>query len=248
MGNVTPAQQRAHRRRRLHERQAVIYGSLGALLAVAALGGAAVYTDALDLPFLQREFTTPEPEPTVARPDVPCLPDGTLPVPYATVAVAVLNGSARNGLASETANAVTTRGFVVSRTDNYPESIPWPVQISFGAEGLAGATTLAAHLDDPVLLLDDRDGPGVDLVLGEAFTGLVDPATVLLDPNLPMAAAPGCIPLEEALAKAPERLAPPPPDVTPEPGDEVMQDGGEGIDDGTGDGTGDEATEPAPEG
>ena len=243
MGNVTPAQQKAHRRRRLHERQAVIYGSIGAVLAVAALGGAAVYTDALELPFLQREFTTPEPEPTVARPDVPCLPDGTLPVPYATVPVAVFNGSSRTGLASETANAVSTRGFVVSETGNYPETISWPVQISFGAEGLAGATTLAAHLDDAVLVLDTRTGPGIDLVLGEAFPGLVDPATVLLDPTLPMAAAPGCIPLADALAAAPEFLERTPAETTPAPGDEVMQDGGEGIDDGSG-----EATEPAPEG
>lgn len=243
MGDLTPAQQKALRRRRVHERQAVIYGSIGAVLAVAALGGAAVYTDALDLPFLDVGFTTPEPEPTAARPAVPCLPDGTLPVPYAAVQVAVLNGSSRNGLASETANSVSTRGFVVAESGNYPTSISWPVQISFGAEGLAAATTLAAHLDDAVLVLDTRTGPVVDLVLGEAFPGLVDPATVLLDPALPLAPALDCVPLADALATAPEPVERTPAATVPTPGDEVMQDGGEGMTDAPV-----EPTEPATEG
>lgn len=240
MTNLTPQQQKARRRRRLHERQAVVYGSLLAVLAIAALGGAAVYSDSLDLGFLDRDFVTPEPEPTAPRPPVPCLAEGVPPVPYAEVRVAVLNGSGRTGLAAETANAVSTRGFVVSETGNNPERIDWSAAIGFGAAGIARAYTLAAHLNDPVLVLDTREGTDIDLVLGEAFTGLVDPATVLLDPTVPLVSAPDCVPLTEALEDAPEPRERPEPTTAPETDD--TQDGGEDFDDGTGEGEGDEGT------
>src|SRR5690606_20311169 len=91
MSQHHPDPARALRRRRKHERQAVIFGSLIAFLALAGLGATAVYTGAMEVSFLERDFTTPEPEdtgPAFAPP--PCLAEDTLPVDPATTQIRVL--------------------------------------------------------------------------------------------------------------------------------------------------------------
>lgn len=191
--------ERRLRRRRTHERQAVVFGSLIAALAVAGLGSAAIYTGVISAPFLDREFSTPEPEDgATALPPPPCPPEGTLPLPYANVGVNVLNGAGRSGLAGETSSALSMRGFVVPMAGNYPARLPGTAQITFGEAGLAQAYTLAAHITAPTLVMDQRAEPTVDLVLGEEFQALVDPAAVVLDPAVPLAPVAGCVPLEEA--------------------------------------------------
>jgi hypothetical protein len=194
---------RALRRRHQHERQAMVYGSLLAGIAVVGLGAAAIYSGAVSAPFLDRPFVTVSPsEPASALPSAPCPPDGTLPVAYNAISVIVLNGSDRAGLAGQTAEALAARGFVVASTGNYPGSTTAGAEIVFGEAGLASAYSLAANLDAPVLVLDTRADASVDLVLGEAFSGLLDPTTVVLDPATPLVGVEGCVPLEEARANA----------------------------------------------
>lgn len=229
MQTTNPDRQRVLRRRRKHERQAVIFGSLVAGLAICGLGAAAVYTDALTLPFLERELTSPPPEAVVEAAPVPCPAADALPVPFNTIEVNVLNGSGRAKLAGSTSTALTGRGFVVLTTANYPAHIDSNVQINFGQEGIAAAYTLAANVHDAVLVLDLREDATVDLVLGEAFDTLIEPSVVALDPAVPLEGVSGCVPLEEALAEA----KPAPVVETPDaPEDDVpLQDGGEGFED-----------------
>ena len=227
MSDLSPERQKALRRRRKHERQAVIFGTLIAGLTIAALSSAAVYTGVLSVPFLQRDFTTAEPEAAAAFPDAPCPPEGTLPVPYNTIQVNVLNGSGRTGLAGQTSSDLTARGFVVLTTGNYPTTLPAGAQISFGQTGVAAAYTLAAHLDAPLLLLDTRVDAGVDLVLGETYAGLRTPETVVLDPAAPVTPVTGCVPFEVALANAlPAPTAPAPTDGAPADGTVVPPEEG----------------------
>ena len=207
---LTPERARTLRRRHKRERQAVIYGSLVAALAVAGLGGAAVYTDAISVPFLDREFTSPAPEVETTLPDPPCPAEGTMPVTPPDVQVAVFNASDRSGLAGRTASDLTARTFTVTRTGDYPVSIAGTSQINFGEAGLAHAYTLATHLTDPVLVLDLRGDATVDLVLGEEFTALVEPGAVLLDPAAPFVGVEGCVPLEIARGSARPAPAPAP--------------------------------------
>lgn len=224
-GNADRA--RAMRRRRKHERQAVIFGSLVAGLAICGLAAAAVYTDALSLPFLERELTQPPAEAVAEAAPVPCPAEGTLPVPFNTIEVNVLNGSGRAGLAGSTSTALTGRGFLVLTTDNYPARIESNVQINFGESGMAAAYTLAANVHDPVLVLDLRQDATVDLVLGTLFDTLIEPSVVALDPEVPLVGTPGCVALAEALAEA----APAPVVETPDTTEETpLQDGGEGFD------------------
>ncbi|WP_024286562.1 LytR C-terminal domain-containing protein [Cellulomonas sp. KRMCY2] len=222
---TSPDRERMLRRRHKHERQAVIFGSIAAALAVASLGAVAVYSGTLSVPMLDREFTTPDVEDVAAMPDPPCPPEGTLPVAYNVIQVNVLNGSGREGLAGTTSTALTTRGFAVLSTGNYPASISSPVQIGFGEAGLAAAYTLAAQFDTPQLLLDTRVDATVDLVLGEDFTDLLDPTLITIDPVAPLVGVPGCVALETALADA---VPGPTPTPTVNP-DEEFQDGGEGF-------------------
>lgn len=195
--------ERRLRRRRKHERQAVIFGSLVAALVVAGLGSAAVYTGVVKAPFLDREFSTPPPdEDAVALPAPPCPPEGLLPVAYGAVSVNVLNGAGKAGLAGETSTGLGQRGFVVLSAANYPARLPGTAEIHFGETGLQAAYTLAAHVPAVVLVMDQRADASVDLVLGEQFATLADPATVVIDPAVPLTPIEGCVPLEQARTEA----------------------------------------------
>src|SRR5690606_15399537 len=98
-------------------------------------------------------------------------------------------------LAGSTAGSLAARGFVVLTADNYPEPLTTTAHIVFGQFGIAGAYTLAAHFDNPVMLLDGRPDGTVDVVLGKSFETLISPTLVLLDPAVPFAPLPGCVPL-----------------------------------------------------
>ncbi|MBD8079708.1 LytR C-terminal domain-containing protein [Cellulosimicrobium arenosum] len=188
----------------MHERQAVVFGLLIAFLALVGLGALAVYTGAIEAPF-DRALSTPEEADELADVDVPCLPEETLPVAAKKVHVTVLNASGSSApLAGTNQESLLERGFTVDAIGNAPDADgvdgPDPMartQIHFGAKGIAAAYTLAAHYQDPGLVLDDREGGAVDLYIGEDFVGLVDPELVGLDADTPLEDPAGCVPLDE---------------------------------------------------
>ncbi|WP_129337665.1 LytR C-terminal domain-containing protein [Cellulomonas endophytica] len=203
MSAPAPAPDRARqlRRRHRHERQAVVFGVLLAVLAVAGLGSAAVYTGALSMSFLDRPFSTPSAAPTEAAAAVACPPQGALPVPYGQIQVNVYNGTGRAGLAAATAAELAGRGFAVASTGN-SDSYAGTARVTAGASGVAAAYTLAAQVQDAVVVLDARADATVDLALGGAFGALVDPAAITLVADQPLVGPEGCVPLEEVLAGA----------------------------------------------
>ena len=225
MSQTRPDPARALRRRRKHERQAVVFGSLIAALALAGLGATAVYTGAMEMSFLERDFTTPEPDPETVVAAPPCLAEDTLPVDPATTQLRVLNGTTRGGLAGHTQTDLQTRGFVVIETGNYrPVGVTGTARIRFGEAGIATAYTLAAHVPGALLVLDTRTDATVDLILGNDFEALVSTEDVqaTLIPTEPLANPPRCIPMAEAL-----KSAAPAPSPSPSPGAEGTE-GNEG--------------------
>lgn len=205
-----PDRERTLRRRHKRERQAVVFGLLIAALAVGALGAVAVFTGGIDAPF-SRPFTTlsPTASPPVETP--PCPPEGTLPVAYGEVQVRVLNATDRNGLAGQTADALTARGFVVAAVGNAASPVTGVARISFGGPGVGAAYTLAAHLEGARLLLDERTDSTVDLALGSEFVSLLDPGVIPLDPNAPLVGRDGCVPIDQAeVSSEPAETAPEP--------------------------------------
>ncbi len=199
----------------MHERQAVIFGVLLAVLALAGLGAAAVFTGSLNLPVFAREFAS-EPSPTASQDPYPCPPAGQLPVPYAQVTVKVYNATNRVGLAGATAAALKDRGFVIGATENFSVTYDGIARIVFGTAGVAQAYTLAAQMDGAVLFLDPRADPSVDLVLGGQFPELKPVEAVVLDPAAPLVAPPGCTPFDQVVA--PTAPAAPAPTDTPAAG------------------------------
>lgn len=194
---------RAMRRRHRQERQAVVFGSLVAALAVAGLGAVAIYTNAIRAPFLDRGFVTPSATSTAsALPPPPCPPDGAVPLAYDQVTVSVYNGSDRSGLAGTTADVFASRGFTIGSTANYPTTINLPVEVLFGQSGVAAAYTVAAQLLTPRLVLDTREDASVDVVLGADFGGMVPAGEVTVDPSKPLVGAKGCVALEDAIPDA----------------------------------------------
>jgi len=191
-----PDRARDLRRRRMHERQAGIFGLLLAGLAVAGIGSAAVYSGAVDLPFLARDFTTATPTQGVGS-IVPCPPSGALPVAAGEVTVNVYNGSTAGGLANSTATQLGERGFVVGEVTNATLRLGDASRLSFGVSGVAAAYTVAAHLEKPVMVLDDRQDATVDLIVGERFNSLLEPDEVLLDPAAELVGVLGCRPVDE---------------------------------------------------
>ena len=215
MSQTRPDPARALRRRRKHERQAVVFGSLIAALAIAGLGATAVYTGAMEMSFLDRDFTTPAPDPDTIVAAPPCLPADTLPVDPATTQIRVQNGTTRAGLAGRTQTDLQARAFVVIETGNYrPVGVTGTARIRFGATGIATAYTLAKHVPNALMVLDLRTDATVDLILGEDFETLVpaEEVAATLVATEPMVSPAGCVPLEDALTTAgpaPTPSAPP---------------------------------------
>lgn len=220
MSQSRPDPARALRRRRKHERQAVVFGSLIAALALAGLGATAVYTGAMEMSFLDREFTTPAPDPDSIVVAPPCLPADTLPVDPATTQIRVLNGTTRAGLAGGMQTELQARGFVVIETGNYqPVGVTGTARIRFGEAGIATAYTLAAHVPTPLLVLDRRADATVDLILGNDFETIVALEEITLVPTEPLPNPIGCVPMAEALQSAGPAPSPSAPPSAPAEGE-----------------------------
>ena len=192
---------RTQRRRRKHERQALVFGLLIAFLAVSGLAAAAVYTGAVDAPF-DRAFSEEETV-TDQVATQPCLPDGTLPVPYQDISVRVLNATDRSGLAAQVSDALARRSFTNTATETQEAKLA-DVRISFGSQGLAAAYTLAAQFPRANLLYDARTDASIDLAIGASFGDLVPAEEIALAPDAPMTSIDGCRSLDSL---TPEPLA-----------------------------------------
>ncbi|GEK20465.1 LytR C-terminal domain-containing protein [Cellulomonas xylanilytica] len=194
------------RRRHMHERQAVIFGVLLAVLALAGLGAAAMFTGSLNLPVFARDFKA-VPSPTASQDPFPCPPAGALPIAANQISVKVFNATTRVGLAGATAASLVERGFAVPSAENAAATYDGTARIIFGVPGAVQAYTLAAHIDGAVFVLDPRADASVDLALGAEFAELKPLDTVALDPAVPLAAPPGCTPFDEVVAPVTETPA-----------------------------------------
>lgn len=185
------ARRRAVRRRHLHERQAVIFGTLITALVAAGLLGAGVYLGAIpapfDVPFATGSDSADAP---------PCPPEGALPVSYDFITVNVYNGTNRAGLAAATASDLAGRGFVIGATGNETRGgFDGTVLIRSGPAGLAAAYTVAPIFDGAVIVLDARGDATVDVTLGSSFDSMRSMEESVLDPGTPLVAPEGCAPV-----------------------------------------------------
>ncbi len=185
------ARRRAVRRRHLHERQAVIFGTLITALVAAGLLGTGVYFGAIPAP-----FNVPFAAASASADAVPCPPEGALPVSYDFITVNVYNGTTRAGLAAATAADLSGRGFVIGATGNETRGrFDGTVLIRSGPAGLAAAYTIAPIFDGAVIRLDNRADATVDVTIGSAFDSMRSMEESVLDPATPLVAPEGCTPV-----------------------------------------------------
>ncbi len=212
-----------------------MFGLLVGLLATLTVISYAIYQGRLDPP-IDYAFVTPPPdfESTVTWPCPPVNKGGdeNLPLEPGQVTVRVLNGTSTGvqGLAGNTLEVLTGRGYVGVGATNWNRSYKESVRIQFGEDGLRQAYTVAANFPDYVMILDNREGAVVDIVLGDLFetkdirpqyapeldatSELTAPVRCLPLNLVPMEPAPRIIPVDPL---APIETPTPSPSVTPTP-------------------------------
>ncbi|GAA1858867.1 LytR C-terminal domain-containing protein [Myceligenerans crystallogenes] len=198
---------RVARRKHEHERQAVVFGVIIAFLAVCGIFALAMFTGSLVGPF-QREFTVvgvsqQEEVPAPCLPEVEGQPDGALPLPYANVKVNALNASTSQGVAKAFETVLVERGFTVLELGDASVKLE-ASELRFGKKGIVAAYTLAAQFPSSRLVLDDRTGETVDLLVGEEFDKPLDVEDVEIAADEPLTNAENCVPASEITPK--ERL------------------------------------------
>ncbi|PZF83601.1 LytR C-terminal domain-containing protein [Jiangella anatolica] len=114
----------------------------------------------------------------------------------ADVLVNVYNSTDRNGLASAIAREVRGRGFTVVDVDNDPldRTIAGTAEVRSRPDDQAAAELVATMVPGAVYVPDERTEATIDLVLGEAFEALADPAA---PPPTPAAGLEPCTPVAQ---------------------------------------------------
>ncbi len=197
---------RAVIRRHRRERQVIVFGLLLIGVAVAVVIGSAIYRGTIDGPF-GAPFNTPQ---AGFESDVTlvCPPSNTLPLPPDQVGVRVLNGTAKQGLASGTLEDLDGRGFVPLGATNWSRSYAGTARIMFGESGVLEAYTVANQFEGAELVLDTRKNATIDVVLGETFSELRPILAAELDPDVPLSANAPCLPASLVQAEPAPRVVP----------------------------------------
>lgn len=166
------------------KRSAMVYhgpeGSDQALLVAAQIPGSRVYDDG-------RAGESVEVVLGYGFTGLVAVPPAPPPLP-SEITVNVYNTTWREGLASQAATQVRSRGFVVGQIGNDPirSFLPDDVAvIRFGPDGTDAAKVLQSHLPGARMQQDERATKDVDLVLGNGFDSLLPLDRVPAQPARP---------------------------------------------------------------
>jgi hypothetical protein len=147
-----------------------------ALLTASQIPGAKLFADT-------RKGTSVDVVVGLGYRDLVAMPARLKPIP-SEVKVNVYNTTYKTGLAKTVADAITARGFTVKDVSNDPQRTMQlgTAVIRHGAQGDLAAALLQGHVPGAQLVKDDRPDTTLDLVIGNAYTGLTPTADV---PPLP---------------------------------------------------------------
>jgi len=182
-------------RRHRRERQVLVFGILMIAISLVAFVALGVYRGEVKGPF-SAPFVTPQADFT-SDITLVCPPPDANPLKTSEVAVRVMNGTERAGIAGATLEVLEGRGFVPLGATNWTRQYADVARIMFGAEGVLKAYTLARQFPESELVLDDRENATVDVVLGERYETLVEPLNPQLDPDLILSADAQCLPVSQ---------------------------------------------------
>lgn len=197
--NDSPAQiaarARAQRRKRMQQRQTVIFGTIIAILLAVALFSGAVWAGIVPAP-ISIDLKEPEAQ-EPATVTQPCPPEDAHPVDYEEITVNILNSTSTSGLGARTADAIREHGLNVETVDNASDLYLGSAKILVGPEYLDIAYTVADLIPDSQIQVDARTESLVDIILGSGFTEVNGSDDLTLDPKAPIPAPSGCVDPEE---------------------------------------------------
>ena len=199
-------------RRHRRERQFLVFGLLvGVLIALGAIGLAA-YQGRIDSP-IDAAFQTPEPDFSTDV-TVPCPysdAERSMPLPPAEVLVRVRNGTDKTGLARDTLEVLTGRGYRGAGATNWDNrTYSDSIRIQFGEDGLRQAYTVARNFPTVEYVLDNREGAVVDIILGATFEvkQMRPPYAPELDATTALVAPLRCLPLDRVTPQPAPHIIP----------------------------------------
>lgn len=130
---------------------------------------------------------TPEP-----RAQTTCAPAATTVPAPADIQLNIFNATSRAGLASAVSDQMIARGFTVVDVANDPldREVEGTAEVRAHLDQQAAASAIMAQVPGAIFVADERAEPTVDLVLGEAFQALGDPAAPAPAPTSTPCAAP----------------------------------------------------------
>jgi len=194
----------------------LFFGILVVAVGAVAFGAYSVYNGTIEGPFHRPFVTVAGDFNSTVR--LPCPPADSLPMDSKDVAVRVLNGTKRSGLAGTVLTDLEGRGYYGLGAANWSRSYDGVARIMFGVDGVQQAYTVARNFPDYELILDSRKGPTVDVVMGEAYENeLVPLLDSSLDPTLPLSARAECLNARLIDPEPAPRTLPDNPFASPEP-------------------------------
>lgn len=176
-------------KRRLAQRQIVLLGTIGVVLAVLLLVSTIFWTGILPFP-LNKEFATNKVPEKISV----CLTDDAQPVELAEIKARVFNASNHSGLAKEVNDKLAEQGVQVGNPANWEseEAVNESVRLLTTKDTIAAAYTLRAFFPDAKVVLDDNAQSGiVDVVIGNGWQKMHD-VPVEDDLNKAMEPIEGC--------------------------------------------------------
>jgi len=179
----------------------VVFGLLIAFMVLMGLGALAVYTGTIDSPFdepIQTPGGNADSMPPPCVPQNDNWPDGAPPLAYDDVRVRVYNAADYSfAIAGANADVLAARGFDIRDTGDFSRLVEGPSEIRYGSGAVRQAYTLAAQFPSVRLVLDDRPGRIIDLVVGEDYTEPLPVDQVQLAAGEPMTDMEDCVPVGE---------------------------------------------------
>lgn len=183
------ARGRAERKRRLQQRQTLVYGSLILVLGIVLLIAWLQWSQAIPSPFA-REFTT-EDTPQISE-TVACPAPGDVMMAPGDITATVLNSTPTSGLAGDVADQLRNVGIVVETVGNWDESVlASQGVIEVGPAAVVEGYSLQSVLPGMPVMQVDREDTSVTVVIGTQFSGVADAAA--FQPGSPISIPEVCL-------------------------------------------------------
>lgn len=170
----------------MYQRQTMIFGTIGAIMTLAALISLLWLTDVLPSPFDDKFSAAPPRE----KAFIPCVDETQESLAFNALNVRVYNSTTRSGLANILSKSLTDQGITVEKVGNWQANVKESVRIVTGPSGLRAAYSLVPVFPGSTVILEgDRTSQTIDLIIGEAYDQAPGETTL-------KEAAPGGMPLK----------------------------------------------------